>query len=72
MSEDLRCVAVWTAGSGGEWIDGPVEYAPFSQWVAQKFTEGFRVSSLQLVNIGGDLLFPVWHFSGYIVSWSRH
>jgi len=24
------------------------------------------------LNIGGDLLFPVWHFSGYIVSWSRH
>ena len=55
MSEDLRCVAVWTAASGGEWIDGPVDYAPFSQWVAQKFTEGYRVSSLQLVNIGGDL-----------------
>lgn len=55
MSVDLQCMAVWTQASGGQWVDGPMEYGPFSEWVAQKFAEGFRVNSLQLVNVDGSL-----------------
>lgn len=55
MAEDFRCVAVWTQAQGGQWVNGPIDPGPFSQWVAEKFKEGYRVSSLQLVNINGTL-----------------